>query len=70
MDLFWLIIRWGKSPADNLPKEKKKIKDLHSNLYIKESKMLMIKEAEKRKKMMCPQDQKEKGERDKEPENN
>ena len=54
MDLFWLIIRWGKGPADNLPKEKKK--DLHSNLYFKESKMLMIKEAEKREKMMCPQD--------------
>lgn len=32
--------------------------------------MLMIKEAEKRKKMMCPQDQKEKGEKDKGPENN
>lgn len=32
--------------------------------------MLMIKEAEKRKKMMCPQDYKEKGEKDKGPENN
>ena len=33
--------------------------------------MLMIKEAEKRKKMMmCPQDQKENGEKDKGPENN
>lgn len=85
MDLFWLIIRRGEGPANNLPK-KKKLK-IYIVTYISESprwninvicllnkdkgvKMLMIKEAEKRKKMMCPQDYKEKGEKDKGPENN
>ena len=38
MDLFWLIIRWGKGPANNLPKKKKQLK-IYIVTYFIESKM-------------------------------